>query len=304
MPDDDNRGGLRVGGWVPPISRQGSGDPALRPGARPALPRGVQRRALGAGPTGSAALRPRLMLAGSLALACAVTLTVAIALDNDLPPSPVAAQTEELPRNTRPYDPAAPTGTISLLPPPSPTVTSSFSLPTSNAVATVPPRRTPSPTTAKPSPTRTTAPPPPRLVTGNPVGLEAFDRPGTRLRHRNFVGRLDPVGAGSSELDRADARFTVRGGRANANCFSLESGNFPGYYLRHRNFEIRLDRADRTELFDQDATFCTVTIRQGAALALRSLNYPVRYVVAEGDRLVLREVSAEAATAFRPRSPL
>ncbi|MFC7528351.1 AbfB domain-containing protein [Actinoplanes sp. GCM10030250] len=305
MPEDETQDRLRVGGWVPPYSRDGSGyGPPLRPGSRPALPRGVQRRALGPGPGTSSSLRPRLVLAAALALACATTAVVAGIVNGNQEPAPVAAQTEEYPRPGEPFEPLRPTGTISLLPPPSATTTSAYTLPTSRAAATVPPTHTRWPSKATPAPGRTARPAPPALVTGATVGLESADRPGNRVRHRDFRGRLDPVGAGSSDLDRADARFTVRRGRANANCFSLESVNFPGYYLRHRNFEIRLDRSDRTELFDQDATFCTVTIRQGAALALRSLNYPVRYVVADRTRLVLRETTAEGATALLPRSPL
>ncbi|MEV6299964.1 AbfB domain-containing protein [Actinoplanes sp. NPDC051861] len=302
MPEEDTGDRLRVGRWVPPLSTDGSGnDPSGYPYSRPALPRGVERRALGPGTTGPSSLRPRLLLAGTLVLASVVTATVATIVNDAQKPDPVAVQTEDIPRPAQPFEPLPPEATISLLPPPSPTVTSTFVLPTSNAAATVTRSYSPSPSKASPKPTRTTQPAPPALVTGRQSGLESVDRPGSRVRHRNFAGRLEPL---DSDQDRADARFTVRAGRANANCFSLESGNFPGYYLRHRNFEIRLDRYDRSDLFDRDATFCTVVIRQGAALALRSINYPSRYVVADGNRLYLRETSAEGATAFLPRSAL
>ncbi|WP_328477707.1 AbfB domain-containing protein [Actinoplanes sp. NBC_00393] len=304
MPDDDTQDGLRVGGWVPPYSPDDSAPgPRVRPGGRPPLPRGTQRRALGPGPAGTPQSRGRLVLAAAVALACATTAVVAFGLGDDDAPAPVAARTE-FPKPVLPNFPLEPGETISLLPNPNGSSTTKQAVPTTPAATTAPrsPSRKPNP--AKPPASKPAKPAPPRLVTGATIGLEAADRPGSRVRHRNYLGRLDPVTAGSSDLDRADSRFTVRAGRANANCYSLESVNFPGYYLRHRNFEIRLDRSDRSELFDLDATFCTVVIRQNTALALRSVNYPDRHVVADRDRLVLRESTGERATGFVPRSPL
>jgi hypothetical protein len=300
MPEDETRDGLRVGGWVPPYSPDGSApSPRIRPARRPALPRGAERRALGAGPTRPGQSRGRLLLAAALAIGCATAAAVTFALGDEESAAPVAAPGEFVWPAT-PDEPVAPTGTISLLPNPSATSTSK---PVSRA-ATAAHSRSRKPSAARPPASRSARPAAPALAAGTGVGLEAADRPGFRVRHRDFRGRLDPVGPTSSELDRADARFTVRTGRANANCFSFESVNYPGYFLRHRNFEIRIDRPERTELFDQDATFCTVTIRQGTALALRSVNFPDRHVVADGDRLLLRESTAERATAFLPRSPL
>ncbi|MFI1993631.1 AbfB domain-containing protein [Actinoplanes sp. NPDC020271] len=126
------------------------------------------------------------------------------------------------------------------------------------------------------------------------------DRPGFRIRHRNFLGRVDAVGASSSASDRADSTFTVRAGLGNSGCVSLESVNYPGYFIRHQNFEIKLNRQDRSDLFAQDATFCPITIRSGAALALRSINYPKRFVTESDGRLFLREATAEQALALVP----
>ncbi|MEU4420700.1 AbfB domain-containing protein [Actinoplanes sp. NPDC024001] len=305
MPEDETRDGLRVGGWVPPYSADGSApSPRIRPAARPALPRGAERRALGPGRSRATPSRTRLLVAAALALGCATAAAVTFALDGDESPAQVSAQTEFVwpPVPASSAASPAPTGTISLLPKPSATSASKPVTPSSPAGTTHGRSHRPSP--AKPSASRTPSPAAPSLAAGSTVGLEAAGHPGVRVRHREFRGRLDPVAATSSEVDRADSRFAVRPGLANANCFSLESVNFPGYFLRHRNFEIRLDRSDRTELFDQDATFCTVAIQGNSALALRAVNYPGHHVVADGDRLVLREGAAETATGFMPRSPL
>lgn len=141
------------------------------------------------------------------------------------------------------------------------------------------------------------------LVVGTTIGLELSDRPGFRVRHRNFLGRVDRIGPGSSDLDRADSRFTVRAGLADDGCVSLESVNYPHYFLRHRNFVIHLDRRDRTALFAADATFCPVPRQGGAALSLQSYNFPGWYVTEENARLVLAPAAARA-TAFVVRPAL
>ncbi|BCY12926.1 hypothetical protein L3i22_080140 [Actinoplanes sp. L3-i22] len=160
--------------------------------------------------------------------------------------------------------------------------------------------------TSKPAPSknRTTTPAPsPTAVTlrvGTTVALTLADQPGYRVRHRNFLGRTDAIGTSGNPGDRADSSFTVRIGLGNSGCVSLESVNYPGYFLRHQNFEIKLNRRDRSDLFDQDATFCPVAIRSGAALTLRGNNYPKRFVTESGGRLYLRETTAERALALVP----
>ena len=139
---------------------------------------------------------------------------------------------------------------------------------------------------------------------GATVGLEPDGRPGYRVRHRNFLGRVDRIDAGSSALDKADSRFTVRAGLADPDCFSLESVNYPHRFLRHRNFVIHLERNDGTALFAADATFCAVPGQQSAAFSLRSYNYPNRFVVERNSALSLPQTSAGKATAFVVRPPL
>jgi hypothetical protein len=134
------------------------------------------------------------------------------------------------------------------------------------------------------------------------IGLEESGRPGFRVRHRDFLGRVDHIGPDSSALDRADSRFTVRTGGA-AGCVSLESVNYPGYFLRHRDFAIHLDRADNSPMFRQDSTFCPVQIAQDAIL-LQSSNYPARYLTERDSSLYLAQVPAAGATGFLVRAPL
>lgn len=126
--------------------------------------------------------------------------------------------------------------------------------------------------------TPATPPPAPLLTVGASVGLEPVTHSGYRVRHRNFVGRIDPIGSRSSALDKADSTFRVRRGLGSGQCYSLESVNYPGYYLRHQSFQLKLQRADGASLFAADATFCAVTGLSGQHLSLRSLNYPDRYL--------------------------
>jgi hypothetical protein len=188
----------------------------------------------------------------------------------------------------------------------------------------VPVSMRPAPTSAAPSTSVTGAPatghpgpaatrrttPPPRSTTpaavllpvGSVVGLELHDRPGYRVRHRDFLGRIDAIGPNSRPEDRLDARFTVRKSEVRG-CVSFESVNFPGYFLHHRNFMIHLDRADDSRLFPADSTFCPVTVSPGV-IVLRSSNYPTRYVTEHDDALDLTEVPPSGAVALQVRAPV
>lgn len=146
-------------------------------------------------------------------------------------------------------------------------------------------------------------PPPVALpVVGTVLGLEPLGEPGRRLRHYNFVARIDTVGANSSPVDRADSRFTVRAGRGDATCLSFESANYPGHFLRSRDFALRLERPWGWG-FDADATFCAVRTTTGG-FVLRSRVDPRRYVTESNSVLSLTEVTAGQAKAFVTRPPL
>jgi len=161
------------------------------------------------------------------------------------------------------------------------------------------PARRPEP---KPHPTPTPEPSPtpgPALRPGERIGLEPATLPGYRVRHRQFAGRIDRIGAGSAALERADSTFTVRAGLAGSGCVSFEAVNYPGFYLRHQDFALQLHRRDASRLFTADATFCPVAGLAGRGVSLRSFNYPDRYVVHQRSRLYIAAVrggSAGAAT--------
>jgi len=166
----------------------------------------------------------------------------------------------------------------------------------------------PRPTAPRPSPSRTThrpSPPPPPptrtvyLTVGAVISLQVSGRPGVLVRHHDFLGRIDEFGPDSSRAERLDATFTVAKAPARG-CVSLESVNFPGHFLRHRNFVIHLDRADDSELFRQDSAFCQVDLGSGV-IALRSLNFPDRYITAHRSALRLSDVDPATATGFLVR---
>ncbi|MFC0531772.1 AbfB domain-containing protein [Phytohabitans kaempferiae] len=178
-------------------------------------------------------------------------------------------------------------------PTPSPRGTGTPTTPVEEKVRATPSR----PAVAAPSPTTG-----PALTPGTRIGLEPVTHPGYRVRHRQFLGRIDPVGAGSSALDKADSTFTVRAGLADGRCVSLEAVNYPGYYLRHQDFAIHLHRRDATALFAADATFCPGTGPTGRDVSLRSYNYPDRHLVHRQSRLFIAATGDRGAMTFAVRS--
>jgi len=143
-----------------------------------------------------------------------------------------------------------------------------------------------------PSPSR------PAFVSGATIGLSPAGRPGSRVRHQNFRARIDRIGAGSTDLERADSRFVVRPAPAGAGCIVFEAANYPGYFLRHRDFRIYLERMQFSAQFAADATFCPAARDGGQALAAR--DYPRLFVAERASELVL----AAQPTVFTIREPL
>ncbi|GLI02541.1 AbfB domain-containing protein [Phytohabitans aurantiacus] len=145
------------------------------------------------------------------------------------------------------------------------------------------------------------------LTVGASVGLEPIGLSGYRVRHRNFAGRVDPIGSRSGSADKADSTFRVRRGLAYNQCYSLESTNYPGYYLRHQNFRIYLHRVDGSQLFAADATFCAVSGLAGQNTSLRSFNYPDRYLNHRSSDLYISSANTSTerrAATFIVRPPL
>ena len=306
--EDDARTRLRVGGWLPPYQ-------AFPPRADPLTPHDVYRSQSPADIDTTYELSAGFKneRRGSAVVFCAAVaglLLIGItALQLGGAPATPAANSEV-------RLPAAP-----FLPPPPPYATPTpGAQPTSRSTRPArtrselwrDPARTTSPaaaatTAATTTPTRRTEPAPstgPGFRIGAAIGLELADAPGRRVRHRDFRGRSDRLGPESPALSRADARFVVRRGLADAGCVSFESSNYPGWFLRHRNFEIRLDRAERTRLFTADATFCPETRDGAGVVALRSYNYPDRFVTENRSLLRLTPATVGTATRFVVRNPL
>ncbi|MEV6342823.1 AbfB domain-containing protein [Actinoplanes sp. NPDC051851] len=306
MPEHDPRNGLRVGGWVPPYSPEARGTP---PPIRPTTPISfssfdVRVRRLAQ----DSPFRRRAALVGVALATCAVAALAAASIDAEQPGGPqfVAEESTTLPvpppvaQSTVVLRSGSPSASITGSAPsstPAARYSTSSPWPVKEAVAgTTKPSAAATTTTSKAADVH--------LTVGSTVGLTVADDSGYRIRHRNYYGRIDAIGASSTALEKADSGFTVRTGLANSSCVSLESVNYPGYFLRHQDYQIKLVRRDSSDLYEQDATFCPVSIRSGAALVLRSSNYPLRYVVESGQQLYLKETSAADALALVPRAAL
>ncbi|MBF9133925.1 AbfB domain-containing protein [Plantactinospora sp. S1510] len=234
------------------------------------------------------------LLASAVALLAVVTLAAVF-----LPSGPEPAGLDGGPGQTFPdlWPPPA-IGEPSISPSPQPSAAASASPATAvgtKAGARPPATRIP----AHPKPVRPTRadPSPTVLSPGARLGLEPVDRPGLRVRHARFVGRVDRIGAGSRALDRADSTFVVRTGLADRRCVSFESVNFPGYYLRHQDFRIHLHRRNGSALFAADSTFCATPGLAGRGLSLRSYNFPERLLSHGRSELFIRTPRGDAGRA-------
>jgi hypothetical protein len=288
--------GVRVGGWVPPLT---GSHPRTFPAEVPPPPVEPVRAPEPGEPVLIASHRRRTPWVG-LAVLGVIAAAGAVAL---------ASGPEPRPRFAVPGGVVLPSGPeLSALPylpvPPTETVAATTSPPAPDRTSTGRGRVTSAPTRTAPAAPRPSSPAAaaPALTVGATVGLEPVGRPGYRLRHREFAGRIERVGPDSPAGTRADAAFVVRAGLADARCVSLESVNYPRYFLRHQNFELRLHPRDGTRLYAADATFCPV--RTGGAVALRSVNYPDHFLT--DVRSVLRLVPAAERwpTAFVVRRPV
>ncbi|MEH1127412.1 AbfB domain-containing protein [Micromonospora sp. CPCC 206061] len=298
--EDITRHRLRVGGWLPSFD----GDGQARPGnvgtdlVRYVPPPGVATHS-------RAFLRRRLAIAGVTVVVFVVAATVASFQRGGVAPATsVSAGPDYLWPQAEDLDTSAGLGTAEASPPGAPTTAAVDG--TGRPAA---PGRTTDggggvATPATPPPAAT--PPTVSLTVGASVGLEPVTHSGYRVRHRNFAGRIDPIGSGSSSVDKADATFRVRRGLASNQCYSLESTNYPGYYLRHQNFRVYLHRADGSQLFAADATFCAATGLAGQHTSLRSLNYPDRYLNHRSSELRIStadDSSTRRAATFVIRAP-
>jgi hypothetical protein len=102
--------------------------------------------------------------------------------------------------------------------------------------------------------------------------VQAVNYPDRYWHFSDGIGRLDQVGAGSSDQTRRDSTFTLVPGLADSNCVSFSTGD--GRYVRHSEFRLRTDGHDGSELFKKDATFCPRPTSYSGAVMLEAVNYP------------------------------
>lgn len=157
--------------------------------------------------------------------------------------------------------------------------------------AAAPPQPAAPPPDAQPTP-QPNPQPAPQVSSLQPVAL-----PDYRVRHAGFLGYVSPVNAGSSQLDRLDASFTVRAGLADAACLSFESANYPGHFLRHAGFRLRLNPNDNSELFRNDATFCQRSGLAGRGNSYESKNFPGHYLRVRGTEMWIDRQAGDATYA-------
>lgn len=104
--------------------------------------------------------------------------------------------------------------------------------------------------------------------------LESVNFPGHYVRHLDYLGRLDPVAAGSTAQVKSDATFTVVNGLASPSCHSFQAAN--GRFLRHRDWRVRLEANTGDATFRADATFCAVPGSVPGSVSLTPFNHPDR----------------------------
>ncbi|MEJ3744716.1 AbfB domain-containing protein [Actinomycetes bacterium KLBMP 9797] len=312
--EDDRQTRLRVGGWLPSPDPTGQiGGSALAKNTTKDVVLSPSRRRMELATHARRFSRRQLALAGVTVVVALVLLGIAAVQRSGVAPATVAQSPPGIAGDALDWLTSAPTTDPGAPLVPwwkASTEPSGTAGPGGGAKPAAPARPTADgPTEGGPAATPA-APTTPAvsLRAGARVGLEPVTHPGYRVRHRQFAGWIDRIGAGSGAQDRADAAFTVRAGLASASCVSFEAVNYPGYYLRHQNFQIYLHRRESTALFAADATFCAGTGLTGQHTSLRSYNYPQRYLHHRDARLGISTVDAgapaRAAATFIVRTPL
>jgi hypothetical protein len=109
---------------------------------------------------------------------------------------------------------------------------------------------------------------------GTLASFRTSNFPNRYIRHRNWLGYVEPIQNGSANLD---ATFKVVPGLA-GRCVSFESVNYPGHFLRHQNSRLKLAPRGNDQLFREDATFCMVRGLAGSGVSFQSANYQDSYI--------------------------
>jgi hypothetical protein len=97
------------------------------------------------------------------------------------------------------------------------------------------------------------------------------------IRHLDNLGFTEIVNASSTAVLKADATWRVVAGLADPSCYSFESRNFAGQFLRHMSSRLRKDPQENTDIFRQDATFCTQP-GLGGGVRFSAYNFPSRFI--------------------------
>ena len=117
------------------------------------------------------------------------------------------------------------------------------------------------------------------------TSLQSVSYPDRYIRHKDFLGYLDPV---ASDLDRRDASFVLVPGLADSHYFSFRSVNYPGHYLRHQNFAIKLLRSEGSDRYKEGATFKMLPGLFGeGGVTFESVNYPGHFLRQRNFRLYI-----------------
>ncbi len=110
-----------------------------------------------------------------------------------------------------------------------------------------------------------------------PSSFRSWNHPDRYIRHRLFLGYIDPIVA-SDKLGRRDATFRLVPGLA-GKCRSFESVNYPGHFLRHQNYRLKLAKQTDDQRFKEDSTFCVVPgLANSEGRSFESVNFPKHYV--------------------------
>ena len=118
------------------------------------------------------------------------------------------------------------------------------------------------------------------LPTNSTVSLRATTAGSTNLsiRHQGGAAVASPIDAGSSDLEKQDATFTVRPGLENGSCVSFESYNYPGEWLRQLKGRVIRAASDGSSVFAGDATFCPVAGNSGSGVSFASWSQPGKFL--------------------------
>ena len=291
MPDDVPSG-LYDGGWPPPNMDQVGHLPnrhesPFRASHEAALPK-----------VGSDPLSRRVIVTCAVAVAASTAGLLALVVpsrDADdvqrgLPLPPATESTLFPPTNPQASLPASPSNG---LPSEVRTTTASTSPPATGRPAATTPSRAVTPASI------------PDLTIGATIGLEVVGEPGLRVRHHDFIARVDRLSSASSALDKAESRFIVRRGLAFDGCVSFEAVSYPGYYLRRFFDDLLLHERSNSSIYEQEVTFCPIPTRNGKGLTLLVL-FPSGFTVAAAPdgRLHLDSSDETVPTAFVVRQPL